>query len=122
MGSWSHYDASARPGSGGSLEGQHPCLAPVREAQEVRGFGLDTTGWTMPEHKELPPGQKIVQVVGGPNKVYSLQYEDGKQRYSVSAPAGFHKGQKLVVGIGYEISANQKVNFYPTWIGLVNVK
>lgn len=94
----------------------------VYQIHQCNGFVLDTGGYIFKERAEHAGHRKVIQVIEGRNQLLCLPLTDGQSRYLVRANRSFTTGQKLVVGIGYQVDCSSTIKFYPDWIGLVEVR
>ncbi|MBX9949991.1 MAG: hypothetical protein K2Y39_12555 [Candidatus Obscuribacterales bacterium] len=94
----------------------------IYEMKEGPGFTLDTSDYKFQEIKELASEKTAVQVIAGQGKVFRLPYTTKQLQYAITPEFKIEKGQRLICGIGYEVPKDGAVAFYPTWVGMIDVK
>mgnify|MGYP001184550321 CR=1 FL=1 len=94
----------------------------IYEMKEAPGFTLDTSDYKFQEIKELASQKTAVQVIAGQGKVFRLPYSTKQLQYAITPEFKIEKGQRLICGIGYEVLKDGAVAFYPTWVGMIDVK
>ena len=94
----------------------------IYEVHQGSGFILDTSNYAFIEMQQHAGQKKVIQVIQGRNQVLSLPYSSAQKQYIITPPSGIKAGQRLAVGIGYQIDAGTTLKFFPAWYGLVDVK
>lgn len=94
----------------------------IYEVHQGSGFILDTSNYVFIEMQQHAGQKKVIQVIQGRNQVLSLPYSPAQKQYVISPPSGIKAGQRLAVGIGYQVDAGATLKFFPAWYGLVDVK
>lgn len=87
-----------------------------------KGFALDLGDFAWTETAETKGGRKSIQIlIVNQDRPYNVNYVEGQKVYAVEPPEGFKAGQKAMIGIGREVTAND-VKFHPQWIGYLQVQ
>lgn len=94
---------------------------PFYEMDEGNQFILDLNRFHFDAVQTPERADMVIEVAGEGIKALTIPISGDKMTYTITAPQPFKSGQKFIIGVGAAVLKAEKVDFYPSWVGMVKV-